>query len=170
MSHFGPSGYDFKFSSPDSLTKPGLPAPRYWPLSPFLLRYAIAKTANALFAKELQRRLDADGTPILSISLHPGGVGTEGARAVFFSFVFPLVKMLMMSPDQGCITQLWAATAKEVRQHEETYKGRYLVPYGKVGKPLALVDDPQVGRDLWQTTQTEINRVLKASSLGRLSM
>ena len=38
------------------------------------------KLANALFATELQRRLDREGIPIIILSLHPGCVNT-GASA-----------------------------------------------------------------------------------------
>ena len=41
--------------------------------------YGYGKLTNVLFASELQRRLDAQGVPILSLSVHPGGVATNGA-------------------------------------------------------------------------------------------
>ena len=36
----------------------------------------LSKLANILFTTELQRRLDAENVPALSITLHPGGVST----------------------------------------------------------------------------------------------
>ena len=39
-------------------------------------RYGNSKLANILFAKELQRRLDREGVPIISLTLDPGVVNT----------------------------------------------------------------------------------------------
>lgn len=40
------------------------------------------KLANLLHAKELQKRLDAQGAPIIVTAIHPGGIMT-GKRPVF---------------------------------------------------------------------------------------
>lgn len=44
---------------------------------------ATAKLGNILFAKELQRRLDEEGTPILAMAIHPGEIatGTPSSRS-----------------------------------------------------------------------------------------
>lgn len=41
-----------------------------------LSRYALSKLANHLFSAELQRRLDVEDVPIVSVGLHPGYVLT----------------------------------------------------------------------------------------------
>jgi NAD(P)-dependent dehydrogenase (short-subunit alcohol dehydrogenase family) len=41
-----------------------------------LFRYALSKLANHLFSAELQRRLDAEKVPIVTVGLHPGYVLT----------------------------------------------------------------------------------------------
>lgn len=41
-----------------------------------LRRYGRSKVAMVLYTKELQKRLDAEGIPILVISLHPGTINT----------------------------------------------------------------------------------------------
>lgn len=41
-----------------------------------LHRYGLSKLANHLFSAELQRRLDAEKVPIVTIGLHPGYVLT----------------------------------------------------------------------------------------------
>lgn len=41
-----------------------------------LFRYALSKLANHLFSAELQRRLDAEKVPIITVGLHPGYVLT----------------------------------------------------------------------------------------------
>lgn len=165
-----PADFDFNFSSPTSLTAPGIPHPKWWPLSPFLLRYAIAKAANSIFAAELQRRLDNDKVPIISLSLHPGGVATKSAEGIFWSFLVPVMRALFATPDTGAITSLFAATAPEVREKEAEFKGQYLVPYGKIGVPHQAVKDRQVALDLWRTTRTEVNKYMTTNGLEPLSI
>jgi len=46
-------------------------------------RYSKAKLANLLFAKELQRRVDRDGVPIISVAVHPGAAGTGEHGTIF---------------------------------------------------------------------------------------
>lgn len=41
-----------------------------------LFRYGLSKLANGVFTAELQRRLDKEDIPAISITLHPGGVLT----------------------------------------------------------------------------------------------
>lgn len=36
----------------------------------------LSKLANVLFAKELQKRFDAEKIPAIAVSLHPGVIGT----------------------------------------------------------------------------------------------
>jgi hypothetical protein len=45
-------------------------------LNNLIISIGLSKLANILFTAELQRRLDADNVPALSITLHPGGVST----------------------------------------------------------------------------------------------
>ncbi|KZO90125.1 NAD-P-binding protein [Calocera viscosa TUFC12733] len=132
-------------------------------------RYAQAKTANILFAKELQRRLDEAGVPILSISLHPGGAATEGfenvLRKMGFGLLWPLASWILMSPLQGVATPLFAATSPEVRRDEEKYKGQYLVPYGKVGKPGPVASRPEMPGQLWELTEKAVKEILESGKV-----
>lgn len=48
------------------------------------LRYSLSKLMNILYARELQKRLDADGVDIVSLSLHPGLVATGQYHLHFF--------------------------------------------------------------------------------------
>ncbi|KAK0228543.1 NAD(P)-binding protein [Armillaria fumosa] len=82
--------------------------------APYYGRYCARKLTNVLFAKELQRRLDADGANITVMSLYPGNVNT-------FSYVSPLprvtellMRMLFMHPDIGAYTSVFAAASPEV--------------------------------------------------------
>lgn len=83
--------------------------------------YGQAKTANALFANALSRRLKETGG--LAFSLHPGGIFTPLQRhlpkeeMVALGWIdedgepTELAKNGFKTPEQGCSTTLWAATS-----------------------------------------------------------
>jgi len=106
--------------------------------------YGRSKTANALFARELARRAESRG--LLSFSVHPGGILTDLGRhlteelmnematfakaraaaagdaggdptddeAAAFGFEWKTV-------EAGAATQVWAATAAELAEHNGAY-------------------------------------------------
>ncbi|EJT98037.1 daunorubicin C-13 ketoreductase [Dacryopinax primogenitus] len=132
-------------------------------------RYGQAKLANILFARELQRRWDAAGIPGISISLHPGVVHTAGAERVARSFgagiLWPLVTLFIMTPPQGAITQLFAATSPDVRQNVEKYKGQYLVPYGSVATPSAMARREGLAEELWNLSEKVVQEILEKGKI-----
>ncbi len=83
--------------------------------------YGQAKTANALFANALSRRLRDSGG--LAFSVHPGGIFTPLQRHLPKEEMIALgwlgedgepselAKQGFKTPEQGCSTTLWAATA-----------------------------------------------------------
>ncbi len=83
--------------------------------------YGQSKTANALFANALSRRLKATGG--LAFSVHPGGIFTPLQRhlpkeeMVMLGWInedgspSELAKQGFKTPEQGCSTTLWAATS-----------------------------------------------------------
>jgi NAD(P)-dependent dehydrogenase (short-subunit alcohol dehydrogenase family) len=83
--------------------------------------YGQAKTANALFANALSRRLQADGG--LAFAVHPGGIFTPLQRhlpteeQIALGWLdedgqpSELARKGFKTPEQGCATTLWAATA-----------------------------------------------------------
>ena len=86
--------------------------------------YGQAKTANALFANALNRRMrDSDG---LAFAVHPGGIFTPLQRhlpleeQVALGWLnedgspSDLAKMGFKTPAQGCSTTLWAATSPKL--------------------------------------------------------
>ncbi|KAJ6500609.1 hypothetical protein C8R45DRAFT_819771 [Mycena sanguinolenta] len=107
-----------------------------------LNRYANSKLSNILFTNELQRRVA--GTNIYCLSVHPGLVATNiyrGTHASYpwlapFSF---LTDYAFVSPEQGALTQLYAATALEVE--EKDLKAAYLTPYVQVSTPSVYAQD-----------------------------
>ena len=84
--------------------------------------YGQSKTANALFANALSRRLKETGG--LAFSVHPGGIFTPLQRhlpqeeMVALGWIeedgspTALAKEGFKSPEQGCSTTLWAATSE----------------------------------------------------------
>ncbi len=83
--------------------------------------YGQAKTANALFANALSRRLRGSGG--LAFAVHPGGIFTPLQRhlpkeeQIALGWLnedgepSELAKAGFKTPEQGCSTTLWAATA-----------------------------------------------------------
>jgi len=132
-----------------------------------MARFGHAEVARILFAKELQRRWDIAGIPALSISLHPGEVATEGAERLVRKFgglaaglIWLLAGVLMMTPQQGAITQLFAATSPDVRKEADKYKGQYLVPYGRVAQPSEVARKPELPGQLWALTERVVQEIL----------
>ncbi len=84
--------------------------------------YGQAKTANALFANALSRRLNEDGGSAFAV--HPGGIFTPLQRhlpkeeMVALGWLgedgepSELAKEGFKTPEQGCSTTLWAATSE----------------------------------------------------------
>jgi NAD(P)-dependent dehydrogenase (short-subunit alcohol dehydrogenase family) len=76
-----------------------------------LREYAVSKLGNLLFSQELARR--ADGRGITTYALHPGVVASDIWRRIPWP-VRPLMKLRMLSPEQGAATSLYCATAPEL--------------------------------------------------------
>ncbi|KAH8597562.1 daunorubicin C-13 ketoreductase [Bisporella sp. PMI_857] len=169
-----PSSFKFNFDSPAGLVEPVSSYPWQWRyLGRFvfgfdMIRYAVSKAANFLFAQELQRRLDAQHLPILSIAVHPGEVATEGVMNTNTALVRFMARLLFLKPEQGAVSPLFAATATEVRRNSERYKGRFLLPVGKVTPPNPVAADERQVKGLWDNTTEEVNKQLVADGLPTL--
>jgi NAD(P)-dependent dehydrogenase (short-subunit alcohol dehydrogenase family) len=93
--------------------------------------YAQAKTANALFANALSRRLQSFGG--LAFSVHPGGIFTPLQRHLPTEEMIALgwlgedgkiseaAKGVFKTPEQGCSTTLWAATSPKLEGKPGVY-------------------------------------------------
>jgi NAD(P)-dependent dehydrogenase (short-subunit alcohol dehydrogenase family) len=93
--------------------------------------YGQAKTANALFANALSRRLRTDGG--LAFSVHPGGIFTPLQRHLPKEEMIALgwlgedgeptelAKRGFKTPEQGCSTTLWAATSQLLNEKPGVY-------------------------------------------------
>ncbi|KAH7176440.1 daunorubicin C-13 ketoreductase [Dactylonectria macrodidyma] len=163
---FFPPKYEFDLTTPAFLTGTLPYDPWQWRylwkhmFTVDMMRYSLAKLANFLFAQELQRRLDEEGSSIISLSAHPGSVKSPNALDIFAGPMKLLMHRVMLSEDEGSFTILFAATAKDVRERPDEFKGKYVEPVGVV-KPGHVVgkDEKQV-QGLWDTTTNEVNKFL----------
>ncbi|EJT98032.1 NADP-binding protein [Dacryopinax primogenitus] len=128
-------------------------------------RYAQAKLADILFARELQKRWDVAGVPAVSVSLHPGDVATEGLERMIRTFgaglLWPLVAPFFRSALQGATTALFAATSPEMLKDKEKFKGQYLVPWGQVAEPSELARREELGEALWTLSERVVKEILE---------
>jgi len=69
---------------------------------------------------------------------------------------------------QGAITPLFAATAKEVRQRRQEYAGRFLEPFGKIGKPHTILGNFEAINALWEGTENEVGEYVSRNRLAPL--
>lgn len=60
--------------------------------------------------------------------------------------------MFATVPD-GAYTSIFAAINPIVRAEPEVYKGKYLVPMGKVTAPGPLAQDAELGKQLWALSE-----------------
>lgn len=106
------------------------------PYSPWIA-YGRSKTANALFARELARRAGPSG--LLSFSVHPGGIFTDLGRHLNDELITEMSEFARQraeasggtgesgtgitwkSVEAGAATQVWAATAPELADHNGAY-------------------------------------------------
>jgi hypothetical protein len=82
---------------------------------PVLRQYlGFAKLANILWTNEPQRRLDAEGSPIIAISVHPGSVNTfAGKLPTLMKPVGSLImKLFFKHPDEGAYNSVIAAASR----------------------------------------------------------
>jgi NAD(P)-dependent dehydrogenase (short-subunit alcohol dehydrogenase family) len=123
--------------------------------------YSDSKLANLLFAYELQRRLTAADSPLISVAAHPGTAatnlvrpGAEGNPLKRILFTTG-VRVIGQSEAQGALPQLYAATAPDVRG------GEYYGPnglgeargYPKKVDSVAASKDPETAAMLWRLSE-----------------
>lgn len=124
-------------------------------------RYGLSKLANLLFAKKLNALFIAKGTDAIALAVHPGGVKTNGA----IRYVGEHVEWLegSMTPLDGAVTSLFAATSEVVWKERSVYGGAYLMPFGVVSEESANAKNAKLADELWKTSEVIVERVLNAS-------
>jgi retinol dehydrogenase 12 len=106
--------------------------------------YAVSKLCNVLFSAELARRTAGRG--ITTYALHPGVVASDIWRRVPWP-VRPLIKLRMLSPEQGAATSLHCATSGPVA----AASGRYY-ENSRERQPSSVAT-PDLARALWEHSQ-----------------
>jgi NAD(P)-dependent dehydrogenase (short-subunit alcohol dehydrogenase family) len=122
---------------------------------PMFQAYAQSKLADLIFSQELQRRLKAIGSPILSVAAHPGYAVTNlqaGPLGLGMRFVITVMKpFLSQDAARGALPMLYAAV------DPEAVAGGYYGPDGigeLKGYPAAVsipksALDTAVANQLW---------------------
>ncbi len=120
--------------------------------------YSGSKLAIALFAAELQRRLQAAGSPVRSIIAHPGIARTAlASHAGGLTGRINYLGSLLNDVDTGALSTLYAATM-------DIPGGSYVGPGGpasikghpKVRRPSRTARNEQLARALWEQTNTAV--------------
>ena len=129
---------------------------------PMFQAYGQSKLADSIFALELQRRLTAIGSPIISTAAHPGyaitnlqtaGPGDAGRTIKILSAI--LKPFASQDAAHGALPTLFAAVAPEAQP------GGYYGPdsmFEMKGNPVAVsiakaAQDPAVAKRLWTVTE-----------------
>jgi NAD(P)-dependent dehydrogenase (short-subunit alcohol dehydrogenase family) len=126
--------------------------------SPFRA-YVRSALANVLFAFELQRKLEAAGAKTMSLAVHPGMVDTPMTRrttpAVSFveRLVHTVAPFMAQSAEEGASSQLYAATAPEVRGDEFYGPRFYLCGYPRRQKASRTSYDRDIAARLWKISE-----------------
>ncbi|MEV8507600.1 SDR family NAD(P)-dependent oxidoreductase [Actinoplanes sp. NPDC051475] len=114
--------------------------------------YRDSKLAVVLFSLELQRRLDASGSPVRSVLAHPG-IARTALAAHSASNVINRLTFLTNDAEHGALPILYAAT-------QDVPGNAYVGPdgfaglrgYPAVGRPGKAGLDPAVAAGLWKAT------------------
>lgn len=107
--------------------------------------YTVSKLCNVLHAKSLAKRLE--GTGVTTYSLHPGVVASDVWRKVPWPFR-SLMKLFMISNEEGAKTSLYCATSSEVAEHS----GRYYDEC-REREPSKLALDAELAETLWKHSE-----------------
>ena len=123
-----------------------------------MARYEMSKYANALFSVELQRRLQAAGSKVISVACHPGIADTELSRdfGAWFKLVGPMIRIFKVfnTPAEGALPNLLAATGdvEGGAMYGPVKRGETARSAGK-GVFEKHVYDTEVARKLWEKSE-----------------
>lgn len=107
-----------------------------------LPQYEVSKLANVLYAAELSRRLESED--VTTYSLHPGVVASDIWRGVPWP-IRSIMKMFMISNEEGAATTLHCATSDEAGKETGLYYSS-----SKRRKPSRPARDEELAKALWE--------------------
>jgi NAD(P)-dependent dehydrogenase (short-subunit alcohol dehydrogenase family) len=107
--------------------------------------YGVSKLCNVLFTKELAR--GRAGAGVHSYSLHPGAVASDIWRRIPWPFS-GLLKLFLISNEQGALTSLHCATSPDVAGDDGLY---YAKCREKAPSKLSLDED--LAKKLWDVSE-----------------
>lgn len=110
-----------------------------------LPEYGVAKLANILFSAELARRVA--GTGITTYSLHPGVVASDVWRSVPWP-IRPLLKLRMLSTEEGAKTTLYCATSPDCANVTGLYYDS-----SRPVEPGPAAKDSALAAELWRRSE-----------------
>jgi NAD(P)-dependent dehydrogenase (short-subunit alcohol dehydrogenase family) len=129
--HYQAGGVDFDAARRPTASRTGL------------REYAVSKLCNVLFSQELARRVQGRG--ITTYALHPGLVASDIWRRVPWP-IRPLIKLRMISPEEGARTSLYCATSDSAAASGRFYDD------SREREP-SQVATPHLARTLWEHSQ-----------------
>jgi NAD(P)-dependent dehydrogenase (short-subunit alcohol dehydrogenase family) len=110
-----------------------------------LREYAVSKLSNVLFTRSLAA--GKAGANVRSYALHPGVVASDAWRHAPWP-IRPLLKMGLLTNEEGARTSLHCATRPELEDQD----GRYYDDC-KEKEPSALARDASLGEELWSRSE-----------------
>lgn len=110
-----------------------------------VVEYSNSKLANVLFSAELGRRLAGSG--VTTYALHPGVVASDVWRAVPWP-IRPLMKLRMISTEEGARTTLHCATAAPLAGETGLYYDKC-----QPRTPSDMGQDTALAAALWQRSE-----------------
>lgn len=131
--HYRVGGIDWQAVRETTRSSTGLP------------EYGVAKLANVLFSAELGRRLA--GTGVSTYALHPGVVASDVWRSVPWP-LRGLIKLFMLSTEQGAQTTLYCATSPEVAGETGLYYDQC-----RTKTPSPAARDAALAAELWRRSE-----------------
>ncbi|KAH9947937.1 NAD-P-binding protein [Amylocystis lapponica] len=127
---------------------------------PQFSRYCHTKLMGVLYVKELQRRLDVEKASITVMAVHPGTANSEGVQSYAHSVgpilspLYRAIANLFFPPSwKAAYSTVFAAASPVIHAELDKYRGSYIVPPGKLARPSKLAENPDLAKELWETTE-----------------
>lgn len=117
-----------------------------------LPEYAVSKLANVLFTKSLAK--GRAGAGITSYSLHPGVVATDAWRRIPRPFS-SLIKLFMISEEDGAKTTLYCATSPDVASEDGLYYDSC-----RERTPSRPARDEALAEELWKKSEEMLGELM----------